>query len=306
MGGSTARCLVQLLSDNGLSGGEVGLFGASPREDAGQAREECEGGEGGEGGEGFALAMRSHPGWEVSSSWVMSVTCIASPHDGTPMVDILDKWMDGVFNSMCYGAALSSDSEQRVFDFKLDHWGVHPRQPSESFKAYSARVLAAPVIGLFWLCIRSLLTLMRTSGLQAETARPVPPRPLPPRCRRAQQLGLPGGRSAVSVIFLLYHLLQLAHRQQPPPPCRHPAPLPPLRCPPWKRQIEGRAPTVERAYRGRQGGGCGEQRNGGEGGQGMAAEPRRHDFMAPQRRHGLLLLPTCPHQGLPPLLLTRG
>jgi hypothetical protein len=142
MGGATARCLVQLLSDNGLSGGEVGLFGASPGEDEGQARE---GGEGGEGGESFALAKRSYPGWEVSSSWVLSVTCIASPHDGTPMVDILDTWMDSVFNSMCYGAALSPDPEQQVFDFKLDHWGVHPRQPSESFQAYSARVLAAPV-----------------------------------------------------------------------------------------------------------------------------------------------------------------
>ena len=149
MGGLTARCLVQLLSDNGRTGGEEGLFGAAPHA-PGQAPGQAQMQEDGQGGEGFAyIRPASYLGSAVGSSWVLSVTCIACPHDGTPMVDILDRWMDRVFDAMCYAntitPALSPSAEQQIFDFKLDQWGVHPRQAHESWKQYSARVSSAPV-----------------------------------------------------------------------------------------------------------------------------------------------------------------
>lgn len=112
-GGTTARVLVQLLSDGGASMGEDDhVFGGG-----------------------------------TSAEWILSVTTIATPHDGTPMITLLDTWMGAIFNSlgMAAGVAGVSDSSGAVYDFKLEQWGVAARDKSEPWGAYTARVRAAPL-----------------------------------------------------------------------------------------------------------------------------------------------------------------
>ena len=132
MGGLTARALVQMLSDNGApSLGEEGLFGAG---DASCA------------GEGFAYIRPRH--YHVDASWVRSVTTIACPHDGTPMVDLLDTWVATLFDSMCYGTGLAGGLQRAdacLYDFKLDQWGIEPRRAGEAWREYSSRVMGASV-----------------------------------------------------------------------------------------------------------------------------------------------------------------
>jgi len=109
-GGTTCRALVQLLADGGAGMGEdEHVFGGG-----------------------------------TSASWVLSVTTVATPHDGTPLVSVLDRWMGTIFASlgMAAGVAGAADSGS-VYDFKLDQWGIEPRRSEEPWAAYSARVQGA-------------------------------------------------------------------------------------------------------------------------------------------------------------------
>ncbi|KAJ1486520.1 hypothetical protein T484DRAFT_1789319 [Baffinella frigidus] len=118
-------------------------------------------------------------GGGTCASWVLSVTTVATPHDGTPLVSVLDSWMGTIFASlgmaagvagaadtgasMCRdswmgtifaslgmaagvagaadtGASASLVPRTQGYDFKLDQWGIEPRRKEEGWAAYSARV----------------------------------------------------------------------------------------------------------------------------------------------------------------------
>ena len=109
---------------------------------------------------------------------VASVSTIACPHDGTPMVrarppavptganaclprpdvgspprrdltwpdlarrmdtrgevqvDMMERWINTVFDTMCYGTSVAAllPADKPTYDFKLDQWGVRPREAGE-------------------------------------------------------------------------------------------------------------------------------------------------------------------------------
>jgi len=113
MGGQTARTLVQLLTTNGGQK-NPDLFGNQP----------------------------------TASSWVMSITTLATPHDGTTLADIITDFVPFIQSLVAGMATFSSglDGISRfVYDFKLDQWGIKARAPNESFPQYLQRVMASPL-----------------------------------------------------------------------------------------------------------------------------------------------------------------
>ena len=80
------------------------------------------------------------------NGWVKSLTAIASPHNGSPLIDILGTdVVDFLRNLVLAFAALVGDTFfSNVYDFMLDHWGLS-KIPDESFLDYLDRVLASPV-----------------------------------------------------------------------------------------------------------------------------------------------------------------
>lgn len=78
------------------------------------------------------------------SSWVHSVTTLASPHNGTTMADqnIADTDQD---IKMAIGTLLNANPNfELIFDYKLDQWGVR-RQPGESFISYMNRAYSSGI-----------------------------------------------------------------------------------------------------------------------------------------------------------------
>jgi len=110
MGGQTARLLVQLLAANGAP---------------------------------------SNPGllpYGVNTSWVKSVTTIATPNDGTTLAYRITDWVPFV-QGLVTGFATIADATgaSAIYDFKLDQWGIAAQQPGESHDDYMARVMASPL-----------------------------------------------------------------------------------------------------------------------------------------------------------------
>ncbi|EKX46624.1 hypothetical protein GUITHDRAFT_162888 [Guillardia theta CCMP2712] len=99
MGGLTARALVQLLSQHGRDREEEDVFGELEYSDA------------------------------ISDRWVRTVTTVACPHDGTPLLSVVKDLdlMDLIFQgtSIMAGAAgrRRKPEDPQLFDFKLDQWG---------------------------------------------------------------------------------------------------------------------------------------------------------------------------------------
>jgi triacylglycerol lipase len=113
MGGQTARTLAQLLAANGDEKNS-GLFGDNP----------------------------------VDSSWIMSITTLAAPHDGTTLADIITDYVPFIQSIVAGMATLASglDGVDRfVYDFKLDQWGIKAQAATESFPEYLLRVLGSPL-----------------------------------------------------------------------------------------------------------------------------------------------------------------
>ena len=96
MGGLTARALVQLLSQHGRDREEEDVFGDLEYSDA------------------------------INERWVRTVTTVACPHDGTPLLSVVKDLdlMDLIFQgtSIMAGAAgrRRKPEDPQLFDFKLD------------------------------------------------------------------------------------------------------------------------------------------------------------------------------------------
>ncbi|HJW11055.1 MAG TPA: hypothetical protein VJ598_04675 [Albitalea sp.] len=109
MGGQTSRMLVQLLAANGAPA-NPGLFPAG-----------------------------------TSASWVKSVTTISTPNDGTTLAYRVVDWVPVAQQLITGISGVTSNISTKVYDFKLDQWGVGPQTAGEGFLDYMNRVLSWPL-----------------------------------------------------------------------------------------------------------------------------------------------------------------
>ncbi len=110
-GGQTARMLAQLLANGGVSPeGDSNLFAGTP----------------------------------VNARWIKSVTTIATPNDGTTLVNNITDYVPFV-QTLAAGIATFVGANPLltdfVYDFKLDQWDVPTKAASENFSDYVYRVL---------------------------------------------------------------------------------------------------------------------------------------------------------------------
>ncbi|DBA02292.1 TPA: hypothetical protein N0F65_006167 [Lagenidium giganteum] len=133
MGGQTIRMLAQLLAH--------GSKGAPVEEDP-----------------------ESHPLFAGGKQeWVHSITTISTPNQGTLLADgltvigdKLQKAVAGIFGI----AGLFGRGSAKLFDAKLDHWGVAPRSGNEGIEDYIKRVFQSKMFrpGFKDVCLHSLST----------------------------------------------------------------------------------------------------------------------------------------------------
>jgi len=110
MGGQTSRMLVQMLAANG------------------------------------APANPSLFPYAVDANWIKSVTTIATPNDGTTLAYRIVDWVPFVQQLVTGIAGIAgSTGADKIYDFKLDQWGVGPQAAGESFGDYVNRVTSIPL-----------------------------------------------------------------------------------------------------------------------------------------------------------------
>eukprot|EP00960_Hanusia_phi_P020783 612419-Hanusia_phi.AAC.1 len=137
MGGLTARALVQLLRFHGRDREEEDVFGQLDFSET------------------------------ISERWVKSVTTVACPHDGSPLLSVMQDFdlMDLSFQGTSFlaeaaGRKMQPDESQH-FDLKLDQvsvcrpflaatdvcaqWGLKPQQEQETWREYRERVASSKV-----------------------------------------------------------------------------------------------------------------------------------------------------------------
>ncbi len=130
MGGQTARMLAQLL--------EHGTEGAAIQED-GSSSELFIGGK----------------------NWIHSITTVASPNQGTLLANMMDtfgKTVENMVGAIVGTLDVFGGGATKLFDAKLDQWGLAPRANGEKIQTYMRRVFESPVVkaGSKDLCIYSL------------------------------------------------------------------------------------------------------------------------------------------------------
>lgn len=116
MGGPTARTLVQLLE---------------------------------EGSEEERIANQENisPLFQGGHCWIHSVTTIASPHDGTTMVDGRGNLLEEVVKDAIYIIAYRMNKhalDDKIIDLRLEHWGLS-RKPEEKLVNYIKRVINSEI-----------------------------------------------------------------------------------------------------------------------------------------------------------------
>jgi len=77
-------------------------------------------------------------------NWIATITTISTPHDGTPLVDILGTKIVEFIKDLVVGIAGlgSATGLDALYDFDLDHWGIS-KSKGESFQNYWKRVAAS-------------------------------------------------------------------------------------------------------------------------------------------------------------------
>ncbi|MCY9514451.1 esterase/lipase family protein [Paenibacillus apiarius] len=75
---------------------------------------------------------------------VSSLVAIASPHDGTSLTHFIEGIAPFAQQIIGLAAAVAGNSENPVYDFKLDQWGLK-RMPEESFLSYSTRIYKSAI-----------------------------------------------------------------------------------------------------------------------------------------------------------------
>eukprot|EP01104_Vermistella_antarctica_P015893 TRINITY_DN5314_c0_g1_i1.p1 TRINITY_DN5314_c0_g1~~TRINITY_DN5314_c0_g1_i1.p1 ORF type:complete len:426 (-),score=101.34 TRINITY_DN5314_c0_g1_i1:203-1480(-) len=80
------------------------------------------------------------------NEWVHTMTTLSTPHDGTSLISVLDKFLPFAKN-LIFGlgalAGIGGDDEAKFYDFKLDQWGLE-REAGEKFSTYVDRVFDSP------------------------------------------------------------------------------------------------------------------------------------------------------------------
>lgn len=76
--------------------------------------------------------------------WVLSLTTLSTPHDGTTLVYRREGLVDPARRLLSLGASLGHVRRAPVYDAKLDQWSLK-RHDGESFKDYSTRLFQAPL-----------------------------------------------------------------------------------------------------------------------------------------------------------------
>lgn len=118
MGGPTARMLAQLLAE--------GTEGAPIQEDP-----------------------TSHDLFAGGKSWIQSISTVAAPHQGTTLADGVDLFGDTVENLVAAVVATIDafgDGFSKLYDVKLDQWGLGARKDGESLRAYIKRAFSSPAL----------------------------------------------------------------------------------------------------------------------------------------------------------------
>lgn len=110
MGGQTIRTLVQLLKE--------------------RSSEECI----------VTDSSTVSPLFEGGKSWVLSVTSIATPHDGSSFADTNNYYIHKYGQSMIMAVtATVGNNKQFIYDFDVEQWGIE-RKSNESIFSYANRV----------------------------------------------------------------------------------------------------------------------------------------------------------------------
>ena len=76
-----------------------------------------------------------------NEGWVASISTIATPHDGTTLLEILD--LKVVAQSFLSILSMMI-GENPIYDLKLEQWGLQ-REPGEKWNDYLARVFSSPI-----------------------------------------------------------------------------------------------------------------------------------------------------------------
>ncbi|TMW61243.1 hypothetical protein Poli38472_013706 [Pythium oligandrum] len=84
--------------------------------------------------------------FEGGKDWVLSVTTISSPNQGTTLLDGFSSISDTIENALAIWFAvrgLTAQPGATLFDPHLDQWGITPRQEDEGVSAYIHRILGS-------------------------------------------------------------------------------------------------------------------------------------------------------------------
>jgi triacylglycerol lipase len=113
-GGQTARLLVQLLAE-----GDADERAATP-------------------------AGAVSPLFQGGRDWVLSVTTLATPHNGTSLALRHQGLVGPAQKFLALLAGLGKPGQRSIYDFKLDHWGL-ARASGDSFPRHAERIFASPL-----------------------------------------------------------------------------------------------------------------------------------------------------------------
>ncbi|KAL4174395.1 hypothetical protein KRP22_006333 [Phytophthora ramorum] len=88
----------------------------------------------------------SHPLFEGGKSWVLSVTTIASPNQGTTLGDgfsVIGDGMKDAIAGVLSIAGIGGDTSKAIFDAQLDQWNISARVDGETISEYFDRVFSS-------------------------------------------------------------------------------------------------------------------------------------------------------------------
>lgn len=87
-----------------------------------------------------AESVNMNPLFEGGKEWVMSVTTISTPHDGSTMIESVDMRNRFLLYAAGLFAAISETEEFPAYDLRLSQWGL-VKQPDETWATYRRRVM---------------------------------------------------------------------------------------------------------------------------------------------------------------------
>ena len=78
----------------------------------------------------------------TNERWILSVTTISTPHNGTTLATIVSRIFWNMAEELLVGLnALANGSVEMIYDFDLQHWGIM-RKSNESLRAHLQRIIS--------------------------------------------------------------------------------------------------------------------------------------------------------------------